>query len=228
MSANQDAPQAEANRGPKTGRQKLVFDPTAMEDIYTYKLLTGCIVPRPIGFISSIGPDGVLNAAPFSFFNAISHKPPLVGFSVAPLLPSGRRKDTLANVRESGEFVVNIVTESIVRAQDICAREFPPEVDEFKQAGITAVPSERIKTPRVAESPVNFECAVVQILPLPESIYTFVIGRVLCMHIREDLVMAGGRIDLPALAAVGRMTGNAYSRATDVFTLDYDTYEHLR
>jgi flavin reductase (DIM6/NTAB) family NADH-FMN oxidoreductase RutF len=221
------AKSVEEKADPRVARPKVLFDPAEMEDAHTYKILTGCVVPRPIGFISSMSREGVLNAAPFSFFNALSHKPPLVGFSVAPLLPSGRRKDTLSNVMESGEFVVNIVSEEIVRAQDICAGEFPADVDEFAKAGLTAVPSHRIKTPRVEESPVNFECRVEQVLPLPESIYTFVIGRILCMHVREDLVMPGNRINLEALAAVGRMTGNTYSRASDVFTLDYDTYEHL-
>lgn len=213
--------------GAWTEVEKIEFDPEAMDRTSVYKILCGVVVPRPIGLIATRSRDGVPNVAPFSFFNAVSHVPPLVCVSIAPVLPAGRRKDTLANLTDTGEFVANIVSEAIAGPMDVCAGEYPPEVDEFARAPFTPVPSKLVGAPRVAESPVNLECRVVQILPLPESVYTMVIGRVCYMHVRSDIVLPEGRIDPQRLAAVGRMTGNSYTRTREIFTLKHDTFDHL-
>lgn len=201
------------------------LDPAEMEGIQIYKILTGCIVPRPIGWISTVSKSGVFNAAPFSFFNGLSHIPPLVCFSVSVHYnENGRQKDTLTNVIDTNEFVFNLVDENLAIAQDICSEPYPAEIDEFEKANLTAVPGKIVKAPRIVESPVNFECTVVSVQPLPESVYTLVIGQVVYMHLREDILQPDGRIDLGRLAAVGRMTGDSYSRTREVFTLEHDAY----
>lgn len=206
---------------------KKALDPQDMATTDVYKIIAGCVVPRPIGFISTVSSGGVANAAPFSFFNAISHNPPMVCMSISPIYKTGSRKDTLNNILETGEFVANIVDETIARAQDYCSNYFPPEVDEIQASGLTARSSHRVKAPLIEESPVNLECRLLQAMPLPESPYTLVIGRVLLMHVREDILQANGRIDARRLAAVGRMTGNSYIHTRDLFTLEHDTFEVL-
>jgi len=204
---------------------KLGFDPEVMAGTNVYKILAGCIVPRPIGFLSTVGPDGVFNAAPFSFFNGISHNPPMVCASIDKIHASGNTKDTLTNILHTRDFVVNIVDEDLARAQDYCSGTFPPEVDEIAAAGLTAAPSQLVLSPRVEESPVNFECRLLHSIPLPESPYTLIIGRVVFMHVREDLMLSNGRIDPARLRAVGRMTGNSYVTTRALFTLEHDTFE---
>ena len=191
-----------------------------------YKIIAGCVVPRPIGFISTVSREGIHNAAPFSFFNAISH-PPMVCMSISPIYKTLQRKDTLTNIIDVRDFVANIVNEELAAAQDHCSNYFPPEVDEIRSCGLTPGPSKLVKAPRIEESPVNFECRLIEAMPLPQSPYTLVIGRVVLMHVRADLMQANGRIDSGRLAAIGRMTGNAYTRTRDVFTLDHDTFEVL-
>jgi flavin reductase (DIM6/NTAB) family NADH-FMN oxidoreductase RutF len=206
---------------------KRALDPEMMASTDVYKVIAGCVVPRPIGFISTVSRDGIHNAAPFSFFNAISHNPPMVCISISPIYKSGQRKDTLKNITDVGDFVANIVNEELAAAQDRCSNDFAPEVDEFREAGLTAGPSKLVRSPRIEESPVNLECRLVQVMPLHPSPYTLVIGRVVLMHVRADLVQPNGRIDAARLAAIGRMTGNAYTRTRDLFTLEHDTFEVL-
>jgi flavin reductase (DIM6/NTAB) family NADH-FMN oxidoreductase RutF len=211
----------------ETANDKIEFDPAAMQPTDVYKIVAGCIVPRPIGFISTVSSSGINNAAPFSFFNAISHMPPMVCVSISQIYKANRRKDTLTNVLETGEFVVNIVDETIVQAQDFCSGSHPPEFDEIKGAGLTAAASRTVCAPRIEESPVNFECRLVEAIALPESRYTLVIGRVVRMHLRRDLILPSGRIDVAKLCAVGRMTGNTYTRTNSIFSLTHDTFDVL-
>ena len=208
--------------------EMLEFDPAKMAGIQIYKILSGCIVPRPIGWISTVSSEGTFNAAPFSFFNGLSHLPPIVCFSASVHYNvNNRRKDTVTNVIDTKEFVFNVVSEEMVVEQGICSDSFPAEVDEFAEAKLTPAPSKIIKSPRIAESPVNFECVVLSVQPLPESVYTLVIGRVVYMHVRKDILGDDGRIDFRALAAVGRIAGDSYARTRDVFTLDRDSFRIL-
>jgi flavin reductase (DIM6/NTAB) family NADH-FMN oxidoreductase RutF len=151
----------------------------------------------------------------------------MVCISISPIYKTGQKKDTLANILDVGEFVANIVNEDLAQAQDYCSNYFPPEVDELKASGLTARPSRLVRAPCIHESPVNFECRLLQTVPLPESPYTLVIGRVVLMHVRSDLLQANGRVDARRLAAIGRMTGNSYIRTNDSFTLEHDTFEVL-
>jgi flavin reductase (DIM6/NTAB) family NADH-FMN oxidoreductase RutF len=205
---------------------KLALDPAGMEDVRVYKLLTGVVVPRPIGFISTVSPSGVPNAAPFSFFNGLSHRPPIVCFSSA--VRDGADKDTLGNIRASGEFVVNIVSEAIAPAMNQCADNYPPEVSEFEVSGLTPIPAHVVRAPLVAESPVNMECRLLSLTPLPESPYTLVLGRVVLFHVAEDLLDANGRVDAARLQAVGRMAGNTYAFTREIFTMEYDSFVQVR
>ena len=181
-----------------------------------YKLATGLIVPRPIGWIGSISGDGIANLAPYSFFNCVSGAPPMFVFSPG----RGGRKDTLANVRDVGEFTINIVTEEVAEAMNATSASHPADVDEFETAGLTAVPSLSIRPPMVAECKANIECVVTQILDIghPEHGSALVIGEAVEFHVADHL-LDGTRVDQAELRAVGRHVGNAYSRATDLFEL---------
>jgi flavin reductase (DIM6/NTAB) family NADH-FMN oxidoreductase RutF len=206
---------------------KRELDPGTLDSLSVYKLLAGCIVPRPIGFITTIGTDGVFNAAPFSFFNMVSHLPPLVSVSIAYDKASGGQKDTLANIMATGEFVANVVSEEIVAAVDRCSESYHAGVDEIAISGLTAVPSKIVKAPCIGESPASFECVKVGQVSLPDSIHTLVIGRIVRFHIREDIMRPNFKIDQSKLAAVGRMAGSVYCHTDDMFTLGHDDFASI-
>ncbi|MBN2502007.1 MAG: flavin reductase family protein [Anaerolineales bacterium] len=185
------------------------------------KLMTGTIVPRPIAWVSTISAEGQPNLAPFSFFNAVCPQPPTLLFCPEVRITDGEQKDTLYNVRETGEFVVNVVTDELVEAMNATATELPPEVNEFELAGVTAVPSVMVKPPRVAESPVNFECKLTQIVEVGEGkgAGSVVIGEILYMHIRDDILLPDHKIDVRALKPVSKLAGPGYSRLGEIFDL---------
>lgn len=202
----------------------LSLNPAAVEARQVYKLMTGIIVPRPVALVSTVDRDGVANLAPFSFFTGVGSHPPTVLF--CPVVraagatgnegePDGR-KDTLRNVEETGEFVVNIVSEAIAGAANATAAEVPPHVDEFVLSGLTPLASEAVRPARVAESPAQMECKLLQV------IYTghgpgagvIVLGEIVRFHVRQDLV-EDFRVDPTGLDAVGRMAGNTWVRTQD-------------
>jgi len=186
-----------------------------------YKLLVSTVTPRPIAWISSLNPDGQLNAAPFSFFNVFAGDPPVVGIGIGSHAP-GRAKDTRRNIRKTKEFVVNLVSEDMAEAMNITAIEFEPEVNETIEAELETIPSVHVKPPRIAASPVSMECALMQIVELgPDN--GLVLGRVLAMHVRDDLVIDPVKhyIDTPRLKLIGRMHGTGwYARTSDLFQMD--------
>lgn len=186
-----------------------------------YKILSGSVVPRPIGWISTIDADGNANLAPYSYFNVICPQPPHVLFCPGIRGVDGGQKDTLNNVRSTGQFVVNIVTEGLAQAMNLSATELPPDEDEFDFAGVTAAPSLVVRPPRVAESPIHFECEVVQIVGVSDEPGggSVVIGRVVHIHIADDVLLDDGKIDLERLQPVGRLAGTGYARITDTFDL---------
>lgn len=181
-----------------------------------YKLATGLIVPRPIGWIGSISTAGVANLAPYSFFNCVSGAPPTFVFSPG----RGGRKDTLDNVREIGEFTINIVTEEVAEAMNATSATHPADIDEFEAAGLTAIPSTSIRPPMVGECKANIECVVTQILDIghPANGNALVIGEAVEFHVAESL-LDGTRVDQRELRAIGRHVGNGYSRSTELFEL---------
>ena len=175
-----------------------------LEVVDRYKLLTGLVVPRPIGWIGSRSADGQPNLAPFSFFNALGHHPPVVVFSVGV---SPRVKDTAANVAETGVFTVNIVTAETVEAMNASAEEFPPDIDEFEAAGLTAVPGTVVDAPMVAEATATLECRLFDSIDLKpdgdEASYRVFFGRVEVFNVAER-VLDGTRILRDELQAIGR------------------------
>jgi len=186
-----------------------------------YKLMIGSIVPRPIGWISTINASGQPNLAPFSFFNAVCPNPPTVLFCTQVRATDSSEKDTIRNVRMSGEFVVNIVTESTAEAMNITSTEFPPDVDEFAAAGLTPEPSLKVRPPRVAESPIHYECTLTQIVDLGSEPGggSIVIGRVVHLHVRSELLIGDDKIDIERLQPIGRLAGSGYCRVTDLFSM---------
>jgi len=196
------------------------YDPAEHSYKDIYRLMIGAVVPRPIAFVSSEDRHGVRNLAPFSYFTTCSTNPPVVCFCVAVRAGEAPHKDTLRNIRETGEFVVNIVTEEIVAPMNATSAEVGPDVDEFALSGLTPVESELIRPARVAESPFQMECRlrqVVEVSPLPGG-GNLVLGEVVLFHIREDL-LEDGKIDPDKLRAVGRMGGPTYVRTRDRFDL---------
>lgn len=196
------------------------FDPANCQSRQIYKLMTGIIVPRPIALVSTVDSHGVANLAPFSFFTGVGSVPPAVLFCPTlrstPGQEADQRKDTLRNIEDTGEFVVNVVSEAIAAGANAAAAEVAPEVDEFHLAQLTPVPSEIVRPPRVAESPAQMECRLMQVVytsHLPGS-GVVVLGEVLRFHVREDL-FDDFRVDPAGLDAVGRMAGNTWVRTRD-------------
>ncbi len=195
----------------------MTIDPQRASPQDTYRLLTSCVVPRPIALVSTVSIDGIRNVAPFSFFNAVSAEPPIICFCPSPRQPP---KDTLVNVRETREFVVNIVSEAMAEAMNASSAPFPPDVDEFEMAGFTPVPSEAVTPPRVGESPVSLECRLHLIVEVSDRPFggTLVLGEVVRFHV-QDCVLRNGRIDADLLGAIARMGGIDYSRTRDRFSM---------
>lgn len=186
-----------------------------------YKLLVSTITPRPIAWVVTQNKQGQLNAAPYSFFNALSGDPPILGIGMGSHQP-GRPKDSRVNIEQTGQFVVNLVSEENAEAMNVTAIEFDYEVDELAQAGLTTIPSKQVKPPRIAESPVAFECELVQIVELGPS-RGLVLGRVLSMHIRDEAMIDPIKhyVDTPKLKLIGRMHGAGwYVRSSDLFKMD--------
>ena len=196
------------------------FDPANHQQRDIYKLMTGIIVPRPIALVSTVDAAGNANLAPFSFFAGVGSAPPTVLFCPA-LRPgnvdrAGQRKDTLRNVEETREFVINVVSEAIAAQTNMTAADVGPEVDEFKLSGLTPLTSEVVHAPRVAESPAQMECKLMQVIYTGDNPASgvVVLGEVVRFHVREDLV-EDFRVDPAGLDAVGRMAGNTWVRTHD-------------
>jgi flavin reductase (DIM6/NTAB) family NADH-FMN oxidoreductase RutF len=198
----------------------MLFDFAELPPRERYKLLVSTITPRPIAWIVSQSAAGRLNAAPFSFFNAFAGNPPVLGIGIGSHEP-GRPKDTRANILETKQFVVNLVSEQVAEAMNITAIEFPREIEELKQAGLTTAPSSHVKPPRIAESPVAFECELLQIVELGSE-SGLVLGKVLAMHVRDEFVLDERKhyIDTPNFKLIGRMHGTGwYARTSDLFDM---------
>jgi flavin reductase (DIM6/NTAB) family NADH-FMN oxidoreductase RutF len=198
----------------------LIVDPKEAGWLNTYKLLIGAIVPRPIAFVSTLSPEGIPNLAPFSFFTGVSANPPVICF--CPMRRRGvlPHKDTLHNITVTREFVVNIVSEEFTQQMNITSAEFPPEVDEFEAAGLTPIPSDLVKPPRVKESHVHMECRLYLLVEVggEDGSGNLVLGEVLRFHV-DDQYFDDFKIDPGQLRAIGRMGGATYTRTTDRFEL---------
>ena len=199
----------------------MIFDPTDKSISETHKLMIGSIVPRPIAFVSTCSKEGKNNVAPFSYFNGVCSKPPTIMFAPARRGWDGDEKDTLINIRDTKEFVVNIVSESFAEKMVMCSTDFDSDVDEFGVSGLTPLPSQKVSPPRVRESKISFECKLNQIIEIGDGTAGsgfVVIGTIILFHIDDD-VYENGRINLEKLQAVGRIAGNGYVRTTDTFDI---------
>jgi flavin reductase (DIM6/NTAB) family NADH-FMN oxidoreductase RutF len=193
------------------------IDPTTLEPREAYRIFASCVVPRPIAWVSTLGRDGTRNLAPFSFFNAVGGVPPTVMFSVSAR--SGEPKDTLRNARETGEFVVHIVDESLAEKMNRTSGEWPYDVDEFERAGLTPAPASVVRPARIAEAALAMEGKVTQIVPVEGTQYTMIVGRIVRYHIRADLLRESGLVDAARLRPVARLGGEEYVTAGEVFEM---------
>ena len=199
----------------------MLFNPQELAYQDRYKLLIGAIVPRPIAWVSSMDKAGNLNLAPFSYFTAVSSDPMTLLFSVGWSEARGRMKDTLHNIRDVPEFVINITDETTKEAMNLTATEFEADRNEFEWAGVTPKPSTTIQVPRVAEAPIAFECKLQQIVVVKEGPGggAAVFGEVQAVHVRGDVV-ENGRILPEKLQPIGRLAGSTYAHINDLFDMD--------
>ena len=199
----------------------MIFDPNKIPFQETHKLMIGSIVPRPIAFVSTLSKDGKNNVAPFSYFNGVCSKPPTIMFAPARRGWDGEEKDTLINIRDTEEFVVNIVSEPFAEKMVMCSTDFDSDVDEFIESDLTPVPSQKIAPSRVGEAKVSFECKLNQIVEIGDGTAGsgfVVIGSIVLFHIDDD-VYDNGRILLNKLQPLGRLAGNWYTRTTDILKI---------
>ena len=194
-----------------------------------YDPLKACVVPRPIGWLTTIDPAGVVNLAPFSFFNVLSYDPPFVMFSAGVHEADGSKKDTVANVEATGEFVYNMATWAQREQMNQTAFIVDRSVDEMAAAGLESLPSRLVRPPRVKGSPVQFECRLHQIVTLPgrkpASEHHVVIGRVLAVHIDDEALTADGRIDVLKIRPIARLGYKDYTSVESVFQMEKRTPE---
>jgi flavin reductase (DIM6/NTAB) family NADH-FMN oxidoreductase RutF len=184
-------------------------------------LLIATIVPRAIGWISTLSLNGVANLAPFSFFTVVGRRPPVLSLTIQHRSDNVTLKDSFVNIRDTGEFVTNLVTLPLAEAMHKTAIEYPPAVDEFTAVGLEKAPCVIVRPPRVALSPVSMECKLERLFTVGEYDDHVVWGRVVRLHIRDDAYLEGGRVDTAALAPVGRLAAE-YSLVDKVFTTPLD------
>ncbi len=196
------------------------IDPSQQSEAHNYKLLTNIVVPRPIAWITTLSADGVVNLAPFSFFNAFSSGPLYVGVSIGSR-DSGAPKDTAVNIEAQREFVVNFVTEDLLAAMNVTAADFPPDRSELAAAHLHAAPAARVRAPRLAEAQASLECKLFQSVALGES--TLYIGEVVMFHVADHLL--GPRMHVNHFAPIGRLgSPSVYCRTTDRIELPRISY----
>ena len=198
----------------------MIVDPAASSIHEIERLLVGVILPRPIAFVSTISLDGIANLAPFSFFTAVCPKPPVVCFCNSIRVSDGSKKDTLRNVEATGEFVINVVSEDFAQQMVACSGDYPPDVSEFDISGLTPIPSDLVKPPRVKESRVQMECRLLQVVTVSTEPGggSLVMGEVLRFHV-DDSIINQGKVDPDRLRPIGRMGGIDYVRTTDRFSM---------
>jgi len=192
----------------------MIVDPATMPERESYRLMISAFIPRPIAFVSTRSLSGVDNCAPFSFSMGVSSRPMVLAVSIGSR--RGRPKDTARNILETQEFVVNLVTEAIAEKMNIASGDYAPEVSEFDEAGLTRAPCELVRCPRIAESPVSFECRLLQSTTIADNTVCF--GKVVRLHV-DDAILTGDVVDARKLRAVGRLGASQYCRTTDVFEL---------
>ncbi len=198
-------------------------DPTTISSAAAYYWQVATIVPRPIAWVSTLNEDGGANLAPFSFFTGVTSEPPMCLICLSrhgerDVAGESRKKDTLRNVERTGELVIHVVTDALAAQMNVTSRPFPYGVDELERAGLTKLPSERVRPPRIAESPVAMECRLDRVIEVGRAGSAIVLAEILLWHVRDDLVVEG-RLDIGRLDAIGRLAGTSYARTRDRFEL---------
>lgn len=198
----------------------LSIDPAEIPIRDMYLHMVRAITPRPIAWVSTISNEGNLNLAPYSFFNGVSANPPSVVFSPVNRR-DGSQKDTVVNIIENKQFVINVVPFSLAEKMNLTSAEFDADVNEFEKAGLTPIGSEKVKPPRLSESPIQMECELMQIVNIGEGplAANLVIGKILLMHVDSRVLNDDQQIDPEKLDVVGRLGGASYSRTTERFDL---------
>jgi flavin reductase (DIM6/NTAB) family NADH-FMN oxidoreductase RutF len=198
----------------------MIIDVSSADNVTVYQALVGIVTPRPIAWVTTIDDEGRVNLAPFSFFNAFGANPPVVVFSPV-LRRDGSRKDTLLNLGMVPEFVLNAAVEDLAEPMNASARELPHGQSEAEYAGLTLQPSEKVRPPRVAESPVHMECRMRQIMSIGDGpiATNLVIGEVLLIDIDDAVLDPSGRVDPRKLRTIARLGGDFYCRSTDLFEM---------
>ncbi len=179
-----------------------------------YRLIVGCVVPRPVAWITTVDEHGRVNAAPFSSYNYVATSPPMLAINIATR--AGAVKDTARNIRATGEFVVNVATEATMETLHLTAQDFPPEVSETEHLGIALLPSQRVKPPRIASTPVQMECRLDQVVVLGRGVNTLFIGEVVAFHLAHD-IFDGQRVDSARMRPIARLGGPFYAGLGEIF-----------
>ncbi|WP_052123201.1 flavin reductase family protein [Flavobacterium beibuense] len=198
----------------------MIIDPLNISQSEVYKILSGSVIPRPIGWVSTISENGVPNLAPFSFFNVVGEDPPHVMFST--VRPGDSNKDTLNNVLTTKQFVVNMATEDLAEAVNNSSASLPPDINEFDYAGVTQAPCSKVKAPRVLESPISFECELVHHYSLEGHKHggaTIMIGRVVMFHIDESVLLDNYKINPETYRPIARLAGSNYAKLGEIFSI---------
>ncbi|MDC7789641.1 flavin reductase family protein [Rhodoplanes sp. TEM] len=196
----------------------VTIDSQSLDTEAAYRLIVGCVVPRPVAWITSVDRNGLVNAAPFSSYNYVATTPPMLAVNIAlrPGTPVGTIKDTARNITESREFVVNVATEATMELMHRTGQNFPPEISEVEALGIPLLPSSKVAPPRIALSPVQMECRLDQVVVLGRGINTLYIGEVVAFHLSPD-IYDGRRVDGVAMRPIARLGGPFYAALGEIF-----------
>lgn len=194
-------------------------EPSTLRGSEFHDFFSGLIIPRPIAFVSTVDEKGRYNAAPFSAFARLTSVPPVLVLAIARR--KGQKKDTVRNIESVGDFVVNMVDENLAKAMNQASADYPAGVDEIREAGLSALKSDKVRSPRIAEAPISLECKLIQIIELGSSPdrSSIIFGEILLVHIKDE-VMTEGKIDPLKAKIIGRLgDGDLYCRTTDIFRM---------
>ena len=191
-------------------------DGDSLDTATAYRLVVGCVAPRPVAWITSVDEEGRVNAAPFSSYNYVATSPPMLAINIATRPGSGNTKDTAHNIMRSREFVVNVATEANMELMHLTAQEFPPHISEIEALGIPLLPSRHVKAPRIAIAPVQMECRLDQVVVLGRGINTLYIGEVVAFHLSNE-IYDGNRVDTAKMRPIARLGGPFYAGLGEIF-----------
>jgi flavin reductase (DIM6/NTAB) family NADH-FMN oxidoreductase RutF len=201
---------------PSRPSQFTCVDGDRLDTETAYRLIVGCVAPRPVAWITSVDEEGCVNAAPFSSYNYVATSPPMLAVNIATRPGSGSTKDTARNIKETGEFVVNVATEHNMEPMHRSAFEYGPGVSEVDALGLVLLPSKHVRPPRIAISPVQMECRLDQVIVLGRGINTLYIGEVVAFHLADEFY-DGQRVDTAAMRPISRLGGPYYAGLGEIF-----------